>query len=245
MERESGFVDSAKSTVINPFRLQRIIPSCFLMSFGVSVHNGHCTIILDHLSYCSLALCSLDLLFPLRLVKPRHSASTHTDDFQYLFPTMAVTRSADGTSRPRVFPELSASAPTKQRVTKKKASSTTTKVKKAATEATKKAKATAAKAKKETEKKVTGTKANTSKPRAKKETKEKVAKGRVEKTTPKKKEPITKRDTTLLEKAEGAVEYVAGVVQGKPGKKVCLPLGACQIGQTLPVLQQELTGVYL
>ncbi|KAL8794702.1 MAG: hypothetical protein Q9195_002777 [Heterodermia aff. obscurata] len=138
---------------------------------------------------------------------------------------MAVTRAADGTSRPRKFPELAASAPTKQRVTKKKAPSATTKVKKAATDAAKKAKATTVKAKKEPEGKATSTKANTSKPRAKKEpkerapAKEKVAKGRVEKKTPKKKEIVTERDTTLLEKAEGAVEYVAGIVQGKPGKK--------------------------
>ena len=145
---------------------------------------------------------------------------------------MAVTRSSDGTSRPRQFPELAATAPTKKRVTKKEAPTTTAKAKKAAADVTKKAKATATKAKKEAEKKVNGTKANTSKPRAKKETKEKapakekVTSGRVEKktTTPKKKKEagVKKRDTTLLEKAAGAVEYGVGVVQGKPGKKVCL-----------------------
>ena len=134
---------------------------------------------------------------------------------------MAVTRSADGTARPRVFPERASAPTTAQKgATKKKAPSNTTKAKKAATDVTKKAKATATKAKKETEKKITGTKANTSKPRAKKETKDKVAKGRIEKKTPKKE--ITKRDTTLLEKIEGAVEHVVGVVQGKPGKKVFL-----------------------
>ena len=33
---------------------------------------------------------------------------------------------------------------------------------------------------------------------------------------------MKKRDPSLLEKAAGAVEYGVGVVQGKPGKKVCL-----------------------
>ena len=141
---------------------------------------------------------------------------------------MAITRFADGTSRPRTFPEFNATAPTKTRVSKKNPS-TTSKVKKAASDVTKKAKATAGKAKKQTEKKVVGTKANTSKPRVKKQTKEKesanekVAKGRVEKQTPKKKETaVTKRDTTLLEKAEGAAEYLLGTL--KPGKKVCFQI---------------------
>ncbi|KAI4172182.1 MAG: hypothetical protein LQ343_003742 [Gyalolechia ehrenbergii] len=82
-------------------------------------------------------------------------------------------------------------------------------------------------------------KANTSKPRAKKAaaTKNKTATGRVSKaaaapnakktTAPAtKKAPKTTnhREPSLLDKVQGVAEQIAGVVQGKPGKKVRLSL---------------------
>ncbi|KAI4182220.1 MAG: hypothetical protein L6R41_006118 [Letrouitia leprolyta] len=139
----------------------------------------------------SLSSNNISLIYP-RTVKP--------------FIAMAKTRGDSGITVPRaLFTIPTASS---KPATKKKTSATT-------------------------KKPATAPKANTSKPRVKEATatKNKTTTGRVSKAAvapkAKKAAPATKRapkttnnrEVSLLDKVQGVAEKIAGVVQGKPGKK--------------------------
>lgn len=117
---------------------------------------------------------------------------------------MAKTRGASGITVPRVLSVPTSSPATRQTATKKKTITT---------------------------KKPAAAKANTSKPRAKKTATGRVAKSKApaakkaapKKTATKKAAPKTenKREPSLLDKVQGVAEKIVGVIEGKPGKKVC------------------------